>query len=195
MKIFSAVLIGILLLAGCASKEIAVTTTGTSGAPAWIDNEIFTEEQITATGIAQRNPLNDLAMQRSAALADARVKMAQKISVRVQGVFSRLDQQQTTAKSKQGKDKIVGKDVMTRMMEDTYRQTVDQTLSGAAPQQFWTDEKTGNLYVLVAMDRTGVDRAISSAASQAIRKELNQGSRDLQDSLRRMDETLQSQRE
>lgn len=195
MKTVATLLIGICLLAGCATKGIPVTTTRTSDAPPWIDNEIFSAEQISAVGIAQKNPLDDKSMQRTEALVDARTKMAQKITAHPQSVFKQFNRHQTDGGKTPAGKAAASSDVMSRTAEETRRQVVGLVLHGTAPEKFWTDPADGTLYVLVVMNGENSARAFSIADSLVKRKDLDQRSRNLQEEMLRMDETLKSQGE
>jgi len=195
MKTVGVLMVMLVLLAGCGTKGIPVTTTKTSGAPAWIDNEIFSAEQITAVGIARKNPLNDKSMQRSEALADARTKMAQKISGRSQSVYSQLNRHQTEAGNARGGKKLTATDVASKTTEETRRVVTDLVMYGTTPEEFWTDPEDGNLYVLVVMDPERSARAFAIADPNSRRKELDQGSGALKEEMRHMEETIKSQKE
>lgn len=190
-KTTGAMCIAILLLVGCA-KQFPVTTTMTKNAPEWIDKEDFSAELITAVGIAQKNPLDDKGLQRSEALVDSRVKMAAKISARAQGVFAQLNKRLTHAAQANVSGGGIRTESMSRTVEETRRQMVDQALQGAVPQAFWTDPADGTLYVLLGMNRKESERAMERTV-QTIRKELDLGARDLQGEMRRMQEGMKEQ--
>lgn len=185
-------------LSGCASHTpleslppIAVTTTQTKGAPTWIDNEESMPGVITAVGISQPNPLGDKAMQRTEALGDARLKLAQKISVKVQGVFNQLDQHLKSGGSLDSSGKPMKTDVMSRMVENTTSQIVNVELSGASARQFYTDPVNGDLYVQLVLTKETLDKMLTSSASNMMRKEIANGSTDLQSALGRLNEAIE----
>ena len=181
-------------LVGCGSKQapttVPVTSTPTKNAPAWIDNEEI-PDGLAATGIAQANPMGDKSLQRTVAIADARTKLAGKLKVRVQNLFSQLNQQETTAAS-EGK-KPIKTDVMNRVIENVTRQVVDQELAGTSNRAFWTDPTDGNLYVFVVMTKESMDRALAGAARNQIRKEIDQGEGSLNHALDKLDAVLAAQ--
>jgi hypothetical protein len=164
-----------------------VTTTPTKNAPAWIDNESV-PEGLGATGIAPPNPLGDKSMQRTIAIADAREKLAGKMSVRVQGMFAKLTEGVTTGQS-DGK-KTVTSDVMQRVTRNVTKQIVDQQLNGANTQAFWTDPSDNNLYVFVVVNKESLDRALSAATKKAIQNEIAQGDKSLESALDKLDAAI-----
>jgi hypothetical protein len=179
-------------LVGCGPKQaphtVPVTTTPAKNAPSWIDNEEI-PDGLAATGIAQSNPMGDKSLQRTVAIADARTKLAGKLKVRVQNMFSQLNQQVTTA-SADGTKKPIKSDVMNRVIDNVTRQLVDQELAGTSTRAFWTDPNDGNLYVFVVMTRDTMDRALASAAQAQIKKEIAQGEQSLDKALDKLDAAI-----
>jgi hypothetical protein len=179
-------------LVACGPKKgpttTPVTTTQTKGAPSWIDNEEI-PDGLAAVGIAQANPMGDKAMQRTVAIADARGKLAGKLKVRVQNMFSQLNQQVTSA-SADGKAKPIKSDVMNRVIENVTRQLVDQELAGTTTRSFYVDPTDGNLYVFVVMTKDTMDRALAGAAQAQIKKEIAQGEVDLNKALDKLDAAI-----
>ena len=157
-------------LVGCGSKGPAtapVTSTQAKNAPSWIDNEEI-PDGLAAVGIAQPNPMGDKSLQRTVAIGDARTKLAGKLKVRVQNMFSQLNQQVTTAAA-DGTKKPIKNDVMNRVIENVTRQVVDQELAGTSTRAFWADPTDGSLYVFVVMTKDTMDRAMSNAAQAQIK--------------------------
>jgi len=178
-------------LVGCGPKRapntVPVTTTSVKNAPAWIDNEEI-PDGLAATGIAQANPMGDKSLQRTVAIADARTKLAGKLKVRVQNMFSQLNQQVTNASADGGKP--IKTDVMNRVIENVTRQLVDQELAGTSTRSFWSDPSDGNLYVFVVMTKDTLDRAMAGAAQGQIKKELAQGEQSLEHALDKLDAAI-----
>ena len=184
-----------LVLAGlvaCGSKQapntVPVTSTPTKNAPSWIDNEEI-PDGLAAVGIAQPNPMGDKSMQRTVAIADARTKLAGKLKVRVQNMFSQLNQQVTTATADASK-KPIKTDVMNRVMENVSRQLIDQELAGTSTRAFWSDPADNNLYVFVVMTKDTMDRALAGAAQAQIKKEIAMGEQDLNRALDKLDAAI-----
>jgi signal recognition particle GTPase len=186
--------VGLVLagLVGCGPQKaphtIPVTTTPTRNAPAWIDNEEI-PDGLAAVGIAQPNPMGDKGMQRTIALADARNKLAGKLKVRVQNMFSQLNQQVTNASADASK-KPIKTDVMNRIVENVTRQLVDQDLSGTTTRNLWYDPSDNSLYVFVVMTKDTMDRALAGAAQSQIRKEIQQGEQSLDKALDKLDAAI-----
>jgi len=175
-------------LVGCGAKKgpatVPVTSTPTKNAPSWIDNEEI-PDGLAAVGIAQPNPMGDKSMQRTVAIADARTKLAGKLKVRVQNMFSQLNQQVTTAAA-DGTKKPIKTDVMNRVIDNVTRQLVDQELAGTSTRAFWTDPADGNLYVFVVMTKG----AMAGAAQAQIKKEIAQGEQSLDKALDKLDAAI-----
>jgi len=194
MRVSATLPMGVVFLAllGCATEKapvtIPVTTTTTRNAPAWIDNEEI-PDGLAALGIAQANPMGDKGLQRTVALADARTKMAGKMKVRVQSMFSRLDQVMTTATADATK-KPIKSDVMNRVMENVTRQLVNQELAGTNTRATWTDPADGSLYLFLVMTKDSMDRALAGAAQAQIKKEIAQGEQSLNTALDKLDAAI-----
>ena len=184
--------LALVLVVGCGPKRepntVPVTTTSVKNAPSWIDNEEI-PDGLAATGISQPNPMGDKALQRTIAIADARAKLAGKLKVRVQSMFSQLNQQATNAAA-DGTTKPVKTDVMNRVIENVTRQLVDQDLVGTTIRSFWTDPSDGSLYVFVIMTKDSMDRALSGVAQKEIHKEIAQGERSLDHALDKLDAAI-----
>lgn len=191
MKTVGILMIMIVLLAGCGTKEIPVTTTKTSGAPIWIDNEEFTPERITATGIARKNALNDTSMQRSEALLDGRTKILHKIAPYVAGKDGTLKQNQAAASVSSARKKADGRESASSRFEGSGQQNTGQVLYGVVPEEFWTDPANGTLYVLMVMSGETSAKAYAIAHPQAAEQELDQESRKLREGLQHMEETIE----
>ena len=181
------VLVGLMACGEKKPKPLPVTTTQTKGAPAWIDQEEI-PDGLAAVGIASMNPLNDKSFQRTEAIADGRTKLAGKLKVRVQNVFSQLNQRVTAGAT--GDKKPLKADVMQRVQENVTRQLVDQELVGSVPRHFWTDPADGNLYVFMVMSKENLDRALAGISQAQIRKEIAQGEKDLESALDKLDAAI-----
>jgi hypothetical protein len=179
-------------LVGCGPKQapntMPVTSTPAKNAPSWIDNEEI-PDGLAATGIAQANPMGDKSLQRTTAIADARTKLAGKLKVRVQNMFSQLNQQVSTAAA-DGTRKPIRSEVMNRVIENVTRQLVDQELAGTSTRAFWTDPTDGSLYVFVVMTKDTMDRAMANAAQAQIKKEIAEGEQSLDKALDKLDAAI-----
>lgn len=178
------------VLTACGEKKpkpLPVTTTQTKGAPAWIDQEEI-PDGLAAVGIASMNPMGDKGVQRYEAIAQARANLAAKLKIRVQNVFSQLDQRMKSAAAS-GKGPVKA-DVMQRVQENVARQLVDQTLMGSAPKAFWTDPADGSLYVFVVISKETLEKSISSSSEEQIRKEISNGEKALESALDKLDAAI-----
>ena len=192
LSLFLPVGLAVVGMVGCSPKQapttVPVTTTQAKNAPAWIDNEEI-PDGLAAVGIAQSNPMGDKGLQRTVAVADGRSKMAGKLKVRVQNMFSQLNQQVTTATA-DGSKKPIKSDVMNRVIENVTRQLVDQELSGTTTRAYWTDPSDGSLYAFVVMTKDTLDRALAGAAQAQIKKEIAQGEQSLNAALDKLDAAI-----
>ena len=179
-------------LVGCGPKQapntMPVTSTPAKNAPSWIDNEEI-PDGLAATGIAQANPMGDKSLQRTTAIADARTKLAGKLKVRVQNMFSQLNQQVSTAAA-DGTRKPIRSEVMNRVIENVTRQLVDQELAGTSTRALWTGPTDGSLYVFVVMTKDTMDRAMANAAQAQIKKEIAEGEQSLDKALDKLDAAI-----
>ncbi len=183
----------LILAIGCGSTQRSPVSAPPSSvpgrdAPAWVDNEEI-PDGLAAVGIAQPNPMGDKSMMRTVAIADARTKLAGKLKIRVQNMFSQLNQQVTTAAADNTK-KPIKTDVMNRVIENVTRQLVDQELAGTTTRNFWNDPSDGSLYVFVVMTKETMDRALAGAAQSQIRKEIAQGEQSLDKALDKLDAAI-----
>jgi hypothetical protein len=176
-------------LLACSHPATVPPNTTTQGGPTWIDHEEI-PDGLAAVGIAQANVMNDKGMQRTAALADARVKLAAKFKVRVQNMFTQLDQQVTTAAGGDPARKPIRSEVMNRVMDNVTRQLVDQVLAGTTPREWYQDPNDHNLYCFLVMTRESMDRALASEAQAQIKHEINQGEKSLDAALDKLDAAI-----
>jgi hypothetical protein len=170
--------LGLPLLLACGSPRQAPVAAPPAfvpvrDAPAWVDSEEI-PDGLGAVGIAQPNAMGDKGFQRTVALGDARAKLAGKLKVRVQHLFSQLNQQVTLAGQATGQ-KLVKAEVMNRVVESVTRQLVDQTLVGAVTRATWTDRQDGSLYLFLVMSRDDLARSLAQSATVVIRREVAQG--------------------
>jgi len=196
MRMRTVLPLGTLLMAlvGCAGEKAPVaapapvTTTQTKNAPAWVDNEEI-PDGLAAVGIAQANAMGDKGLQRTVAVADARTKLAGKLKVRVQNMFSQLNQQVSTASASTG-NKAIKTDVMNRVIENVTRQVINEELAGTNTRGTWTDPQDGSLYMFVVMTKDSMDAALASSAKAQIKKEIAQGEQSLNAALDKLDAAI-----
>jgi hypothetical protein len=135
--------------------------------------------------------MGDKGFQRTVAAADARAKLAGKLKVKVQSMFTQLNQQVTTASGGTGA-KPIRTDVMNRVIGNVTRQVVDQELVGSVTRATWTDPRDGSLYLFLAMSRDNVDRALAVTAKAEIRQEISQGETTLEPALPKVDAAIKA---
>ncbi|MBP1626143.1 MAG: lipoprotein [Holophagaceae bacterium] len=178
-----------------APEAVPVTTTAAKAAPSWVDNPNI-PDGLADVGIAQSNPMGDKAMQRATALADARAKLAGQMKVRVQNMFSQLNQQVTTASSNPGQKggKPIKNDVMQRVIENVTRNVVDQEIQGATVREWWLDPTDGNLYCHLVMSKETMERVMQQQAQKEIRTEIAQGEKALENALDKLDAAIAASR-
>jgi len=152
-------------------------------APAWVDDENL-PGGLAAIGIAQAGPMGDKGRQRTAAIADARTKLAAKLKVKVQSLFTLLNRQAATAASGA---RPIRTEALNRVIDNVTRQLVDRELPGAAARATWTDPDDGSLYLLLVMTRDNLDRALAASAKAEIRQEIGRGEPTLVPVLPRVD--------
>lgn len=166
-------------------QPLPVTSTATRGAPKWIDNE----PKLGAVGFANSNPLGDKGFQRTVAIADARKKLADKMQVRVQHIYRRLDQEMASGTAGKPKQKPVRSSVMQQMIDDTSREITDVELSGTGVSGIWNDEN-GDLWVLVEMDQEKYETDMHRAASKAIQGQIDAGEHQLDGAMDKLDAVI-----
>jgi hypothetical protein len=194
MRLRTALPLGTLLLAlvGCAGERAPVTapvtSTQTRNAPAWIDNEEI-PDGLAAVGIAQPNVMGDKGLQRTIAVADARTKLAGKLKVRVQNMFSQLNQQVTLASAETG-NKPIKSEVMNRVIDNVTRQVINQELAGTNTRGTYTDPADGSLYLFLVMTKDSMDAALANTAKAQIHKEIAQGEQSLDAALGKLDAAI-----
>jgi hypothetical protein len=133
--------------------------------------------------------MGDKSLQRTTALADGRTKLAGKLKVRVQNMFSQLNQQVTAASAQTGA-KPIKTEAMNRVIENVTRQLIDQELAGTNTRFVYTDPEDGTLYMFVVLTKASMDQALASTAKAQIRKEIAQGEVALNGALDKLDAAI-----
>jgi hypothetical protein len=178
-----------VLLSACSSQPVkpVASASTVSASPSWVDNPELSDA-ITGVGIAQSNPLGDKSMQRTTAIANARVDLAQKIRVRVQNMFTQLNQQSTSANSDDKNP--IRNDVASRMTDNVSRILTNQEMAGSSVRQIWTDPEDGNLYAFVVLSKDSVNRALGEIAKSQIQQEIDKGEKNLGNALQNLDKAV-----
>jgi len=195
MRLQNALPVGTLLLVLVGSDQKPVTAPApfqaapqSKSEPAWVSNEEI-PDGLAAVGSAQPNVMGDKAMMRTTAVANARTALAGKLKVRVQNMFSQLNQQVTVASAQTGA-KPIRSEAMNRVQENVTRQVVDQELAGTNTRYTWTDPEDGTFYVFVVLTKESMDQAMASAAKAQIKKEIAQGEVALNTALDKLDAAI-----
>lgn len=139
-----------ILFTGCSSKTETIQEDMTyvdpefQGAPKWVMVPQVSGF-IAEVGSAPNNAANDKSFQRAEAMADARDNLARQISTKVGNMFKSYK-----AATGSGADATFDK-----ATESVSKQVASETLKGTVVKDTWIS-RTGNLYVLMAIDTTAV---------------------------------------
>lgn len=139
-----------ILFTGCSSKTETIQEDMTyvdpefQGAPKWVMVPQVSGF-IAEVGSAPNNAANDKSFQRAEAMADARDNLARQISTKVGNMFKSFK-----ASTGSGADATFDK-----ATESVSKQVASETLKGTVVKDTWIS-RTGNLYVLMAIDTTAV---------------------------------------
>ncbi|MCA9539475.1 MAG: hypothetical protein KC620_11345 [Myxococcales bacterium] len=161
----------------CASSPAARDCVPDPPKPAWVERPGF-HDHLAATGLARSK--GGTAYARDKAMTAARDQIARMIDTRVRNLtdtFFREGEIDGSGGRAEAFTKYVSRQVST------------QTLAGSRPEQFWTNECTGEVAVLLVLDEGLVRRAMQSAASDGAR-ELDIVDAQAQKALRGLDEQL-----
>ncbi len=188
--ITAAALTAMALSLACDKKPdaVPVTTTAAKNAPAWVDSPNV-PDGLGDVGIAPAHPLGDRNEERSQALAAARTKLAGQLKVKVQSMFSQLNQQLTTGSITTGQ-KPIKSDVASRMVENVTRNIVDQELQGTQVRAWYKDPTDGSTYCHLVMTKETMDLVMKNQATKEIRREIAQGEKSLEAALDKLDAAI-----
>ena len=156
---------------------LPVTSVAASTAPEWIDNV----PPYCAVGSSGPNGMGDVDFQRTVATARARTRMARDLDARMQALYHDLIQDSQVLAEKLQSPSVQG------VKENISRQLTDITLRGTQARRFWTDPRTGTLWVLVVSDPTLLQAGARESFRQSL-VELGLGQGALQEAEGRMDE-------
>ena len=121
------------------------TSTNNKTQPEWVDNA-DREGKITAVGIANPNPIQDLYLQRSQAVNRGMAALAQKLETKVDSLYEEL-----LAINSQGTGKKPSSSAISET-RNTIRTLVSIKVKGVKVPSFWTDKNTGRLFVLCQLN-------------------------------------------
>ena len=129
-------------------------------APKWTCNPMM-EGSIAAVGIAKMNAGHDKSMQRSEAMADGRDALASQIGTKVSNLFK-------SYKATTGTGDSATFDAASSKVS---KQLASQTLNGSKAVESWTNSKTNELYILVAVSNEPVKAAMSDAIKTSFKND------------------------
>jgi hypothetical protein len=150
-----------LFLAACSSSPTIESDMGISGAPDWVNEgtqAVDNDDGRFVYGVAFAPPLNDMALQTSAADTRARAEVARMVSTYIDHTIS--DYAASSG------------DTATSSIQQTLNSSTQTVLNGAKIKGHWKDDKSGNIYSFAEMDMKALDDAISTAGK------LSQGFKD-----------------
>jgi hypothetical protein len=139
-KIITMLLIGFLTVQfmGCSSKSLSKQEF--NKAPEWVRTP-YIEGHIAGLGIAPPNRGDDLALQRSEAMAVARDDISRQIETKVGGFFDKFAESIG----------IKEKESFARVVKSKIRNITKQKLRGTRTKKSWMGE-SGKLYLLMGLD-------------------------------------------
>jgi hypothetical protein len=150
------------------------TTTKNPGQPEWVDNA-DRAGRLTAVGTARANALGDISLQRTQATNRALGALALKLQTTVETLYAEVSATSESA---------TGKKPSTAASQETLsviRNLVSVKLKGAKITSFWTDNQTGQLFVLAQLnDDASYDILKTALKDQPL----------LQDGLKKLDAEL-----
>ncbi|WP_419770847.1 MAG: LPP20 family lipoprotein [Candidatus Marinarcus sp.] len=154
-----------VLFTGCTSSQESIQADMTyvdpefQGAPKWVMVPSV-PGFIAEVGSAPKNAANDRSFQREEAMADARDNIARQISINVDNLFKSFK-----AATGTGADAT-----FDRSSERVSKQLASQTLNNTIVKDTWIS-KTGNLYVLMAVDTNTVADATEDAIKTSFKND------------------------
>jgi hypothetical protein len=150
------------------------TTTRNSGQPEWVDNA-DRAGRLSAVGTARANALGDVSLQRTQATNRALAALALKLQANVESLYAEAS---ATSESATGKKPSTGASQETMSV---IRNLVSVKIKGAKIPSFWTDNQTGQLFVLAQLnDDSSYDILKTALKDQPL----------LQDGLKKLDAEL-----
>ena len=173
-------------LLGCKRPEVndpnprpvlPVTSVAASSPPEWIDNVPPNSD----LGSSSPNGMGDVDFQRTVATARARTRMARDLDAHMQALYHDLVQESQVLAEK------LQSSTAQEVKENISRQLTDITLRGTQARRFWTDPRTGTIWVLVVSDPTLLQASVRESFRQGL-MELGLGQGALQEAEGRMDE-------
>jgi hypothetical protein len=121
--------------------------------------------RLTAVGIANPNPLDDIQLQRTQAVNRGMAALAMKLQANVDALYEEVMAHNVTGEKKLNQQALVE-------TKSTLRNLVTVKMRGAKAPSFWTDRQTGKLFVLCQLnDDASMGILREAAANQPALKE------------------------
>jgi hypothetical protein len=183
MTKWTVVPIGFLLVVGMACA--AAAPMGVVGAPAWVAQTSFIDENGTICGVGVVQGVSNIALARSTASTRARREVAAVLEVYVGGYLEE-SQAATT-------DMSAGLAAEQQHTEAATREVVDQMMSGVVVDQLWQDPYSGAVYALARLSSADVLAALeqSRQLSAAVRERIRA---DHQAAMGRLDRLIETRK-
>ena len=160
-KIMLIITLGLMMLSsiGCSSKG-SIKGTILEDAPTWV-KQPYIKGYITGLGIASANKGDDLAFQRSEAMALARDDMARQIETKVGSFFDKFAESIGTG----------DKEVFLKDAKSKIHTIAKQKIRGARTRDTWIDKKE-RLYILMTLETNEVLKMLKQSSSAFKDKEI-----------------------
>ena len=137
-----------------------LTSIGNNGMPEWVHNPRV-EGYITSLGVANPNKGDDIALQRSEAMAVARDDMARQIETKIGSLVDKFAESTGS-----GENESYARDVKIKI-----RNVAKMKLRGSRPQKSWMSP-SGKLYLLMTLETKEVINILKQSVDNQNDKEI-----------------------
>lgn len=170
MKTLSAVTVASIAFTGCMGGNQPAPAAAPAAAPQffceqdgvrapeWTCNP-YVEGAMAAIGIAKMNAGGDKSFQRTEAMADARDALASQIETKVSNLFKSYKASTGTGDSA----------TFDQSSSKVSKQLASQTIQGSKQRASWTNPKTKELYLLVAVSSEPVKQSMENAVKTSFK--------------------------
>ncbi len=149
-----ALLLGVILLAGCSSQRTLESDLGLSDAPDWVNigtQAVDNDEGRLLQGVGMAATMNDPSLQRSTADNRARTEIARILSTYVDSAITDYSASSGTQNS--------------ASVEQALKSSTRTALSGARIIARWLDPDSGNLYAFAELDMQQLEKLLSTSSA------------------------------